>query len=335
MSEPETGIKPPSSELEERLAQAGNLANTLENEIGKAVVGQKQVIREVLTAFLASGHVLLEGVPGLGKTLLVRALAQAFSGQSTRIQFTPDLMPSDIIGHTLYDMKQGRFDIRQGPIFTNLVLADEINRAPAKTQAALLEVMQEKQVTIEGQTMKTGLPFMVLATQNPIEQEGTYPLPEAELDRFMMKVTIDFPSEDEELKLVEQVTTGKTEDVLDVSNLSQVLTSEQAIGLQQLVSLVPADQKVLEYAIRITRATRDWPGIIKGAGPRGSIALIRTARAHALFRGSDFVIPDDIKIMAPSVLRHRIILSAELELEGTRSDAVLQDIIDQISAPRL
>ncbi len=324
-----------NSALEENLQKAGTWTEALYREITKAIVGQETVIKEVLTAFLASGHVLIEGVPGLGKTLLVRALARCFEGKFSRVQFTPDLMPSDIIGHTLYDMKQGRFDIRKGPVFTNLVLADEINRAPAKTQAALLEVMQEKQVTIEGETMKTGNPFMVLATQNPIEQEGTYALPEAELDRFMMKIYIDFPSEKEEGKLVEAVTTGRIDDTLNVDDLTAILTPAQVQQLQKLVSIIPIDKAVMEYAIRIVRATRDWPGIVKGAGPRGSIALIRCSRAYALLRGGSFVTPDDIKTIASTVLRHRIILSADLELEGLKSDAVLQDIMDQIKAPRL
>ncbi len=244
-------------------------------------------------------------------------------------------MPSDIIGHTIYDMKQGRFIIRKGPVFTNIVLADEINRAPAKTQAALLEVMQEKQVTIEGESHITGHPFMVLATQNPIEQEGTYPLPEAELDRFMMKIYIDFPSEFDEANMVELVTTGKTEDTLDVQELSNIISPQQVTTIQKLVSMIPVDKAVIDYAIRIVRATRDWPGIIKGAGPRGSIALVRSARAHALLQGREFVTPDDIKTIASAVLRHRIILSAELELEGIQTDSVFLDIIEQIKAPRL
>lgn len=328
-------ISQPDNPYLEQIREASQKANAMAAEIRKVVIGQDKVIQDVLIVLLAAGHVLIEGVPGLGKTLLVRALAKCFNGDFSRIQFTPDLMPSDVTGHAVYDLKSEQFKIQKGPVFTNLLLADEINRAPAKTQSALLEVMQEQQVTIEGRPFATGSPFMVLATQNPIEQEGTYPLPEAELDRFMMKIRIDYPDLEQEKTLVALVTDGKVNDTLNVSDLNSFLSSESILEMQKLVSLIPMDEKVLDYTIRLVRATREWAGIFRGVGPRGSIALVRAARAHALLRGGEFVIPDDVKSVALSGLRHRITLSAELEIEGYSPDQVLMNILDKIEAPRV
>lgn len=328
------GDTPPRDSQAATLQRAVQLVRALREELGKALIGQQAVVDEVLCALLAGGHVLIEGVPGLGKTLLVRALARCFGGQFARIQFTPDLMPSDVTGHAVYDLASEQFKLRRGPVFTNLLLADEINRAPAKTQAALLEVMQERQVTLEGNALPVPRPFMVLATQNPIEQEGTYPLPEAELDRFMLKLRIDYPSQDEELELVRQVTRSARGDMLEVASLRTLLRERDVPVLQKICAELPIDAQVLDYAVRLVRATRDWPGLSFGAGPRASIALVRCARARALLRGGEFVTPDDIKASAPAVLRHRVRLAAELEIEGQEVDRVLAQLLGQVAAPR-
>ena len=318
----------------ENLQKASQQAQALRVELRKAVIGQDQVIDDVLTALIAGGHILLEGVPGLGKTLLVRALARCFGGDFARIQFTPDLMPSDVTGHAVYDLHSEQFKLRKGPLFTHLLLADEINRAPAKTQAALLEAMQERQVTLEGEALPIGQPFMVLATQNPIEQEGTYPLPEAELDRFMLKVRMDYPDAQQELEMVREVTRSSRADMLDVQPLRTVLHAEDVLQLQQIASELPLDEQVLDYAVRLARATRSWPGLTIGAGPRASIALVRGARARALLRGGEFVTPDDIKGCALAVLRHRVRIAPELDIDGLEVDQVLKQLLDQIPAPR-
>ena len=319
----------------DRFQAASTKVDEIRRQIEKVMVGQRDVIDQVLAALFSSGHVLIEGVPGLGKTLLVKALARCFNGQFRRIQFTPDLMPSDVTGHAMYDMKTEQFRIRKGPAFTNLLLADEINRAPAKTQAALLEVMQEKQITIEGKPFKAQLPFMVLATQNPIEQEGTYPLPEAELDRFMMKVLIDYPSLAEEVSLARQVTTGKAHDSLSVDDIEAVASGEDILALQQLTAEIQVDDAVFEYAARIARSTREWHSFSLGAGPRATIALIRVGRACALLNGRGYVTPNDIKQAAHPVLRHRVALTAEMEIEGIGIDAALTQMLDEIEAPRV
>ncbi len=324
---------PTASPISQR-ARAAQLAQALRDELHKAVIGQDEVIDGVLTALIAGGHVLIEGVPGLGKTLLVRALARCFGGEFSRIQFTPDLMPSDVTGHAVYDMQSEQFKLRKGPVFTNLMLADEINRAPAKTQAALLEVMQERQVTLEGRALAVPQPFMVMATQNPIEQEGTYPLPEAELDRFMLMLRMDYPQADEELELVRQVSRSARADMLDVSALRQLVQARDVQALQKIASELPLDEQVLDYAVRLVRSTRSWPGLALGAGPRASIALVRGGRARALLRGGEFVTPDDIKDCARAVLRHRVRLSAELDIEGLSVDQVLHQLLDQVPAPR-
>ncbi len=316
------------------LAEASTLVQTVRSEIAKAVIGQQQVVDQLLIALLAAGHILVEGVPGLGKTLLVRALAKTFNGNFARIQFTPDLMPSDITGHAMYDLKSESFKLRKGPIFTNILLADEINRAPAKTQSALLEVMQEQQVTIEGQSLNMDLPFLTMATQNPIEQEGTYPLPEAQLDRFLLKVLIAYPEAEEESQLVKSVTHGKLGDSINVNSINQVLSKQQVLELQHLTASLTVDDRVVDYAVQIVRQTRDWPGMAVGAGPRGSIGLIRAARAMALLRGHDFVTPDDVKDVALPALRHRIVLAPEMEIEGQTPDTILSAVLDSVAAPR-
>jgi MoxR-like ATPase len=318
---------------DDQLSNASQSVGALRAEIHKAVVGQDEVVDQVLTALLAGGHVLIEGVPGLGKTLLVKALARTFDGSFARIQFTPDLMPADVVGHTLFDAN-GQFVVRRGPVFTHLLLADEINRAPAKTQSALLEVMQERQVTLEGTAMPVPDPFMVLATQNPIEQEGTYPLPEAQLDRFLLKVRIDYPAAEEEERLTRQVTLGKVGADLEVDQVAVLATPEAVGALQQVAARVETDERIFAYAVAIVRATRTQPGIAIGAGPRGSIALVRAGRARALAAGRAFVTPDDIKAIAIPALRHRISTTADAEIEGLSADTLLAALLDKIPAPR-
>lgn len=303
-------------------------------EIAKAFIGQDDVLDQILIVLLAGGHVLIEGVPGLGKTLLVRALGQALGCRYARVQFTPDLMPSDVSGHAVYDPKTERFAIRRGPIFANLILADEINRAPAKTQSALLEAMQEQQVTIEGASHALPAPFMTLATQNPVEQEGTYPLPEAQLDRFLLKVMIDYPSHEDEVSMVTAVSTGRAAAHFDLSQVAQALSADEIVAMQLGTALVTLDAAVIDYAVRIAAATRRWPGIALGAGPRGSLALVRAARAQAVLSGRDFVTPDDIRSIAKPALRHRIALSPELQIEGQTPDQVLDALLAKVEAPR-
>ncbi len=307
----------------------------LESAISLAVVGQREVVRQILVTLIAAGHALIEGVPGTGKTLLVRSLASAVGGRFSRVQFTPDLMPSDITGHVMYDMKTTEFKVRRGPVFCNFLLADEINRAPAKTQSSLLEVMQEQQVTIEGQSFQLNEPFLVLATQNPVEQEGTYPLPEAQLDRFLLKIKIDYPNHEDEVSIVKQVTSQSIGDKLDVSAIQQQMTPEQVVALQNAAAKLHIDEQITQYTVRIASATRNRNGIDIGSGPRGSIALLRAARANALINGNSFVTPDDVKSVAPNVLRHRIALNADLEIEGYPVDKVIEDILKEVNAPRI
>ena len=314
--------------------QASNLIDSIKTEMGHAIIGQKVVIHQSLLALIAGGNVLIEGVPGLGKTLLVRTLAKTFEGQFSRIQFTPDLMPADVTGHTMVDLKSNEFNLRRGPVFTNLLLADEINRAPAKTQSALLEVMQERQVTIDGESHQVPLPFMTLATQNPLEQEGTYPLPEAQLDRFLLKIFIEYPTPDEESLMVAAVTNKQTGDQLNLSKVNTVASPEDILALQTMAANVQADQQVIDYAVSVVRATRQWQGLSLGSGPRGSISLIRAARAEALCNQRDFITPDDIKTVALPVLRHRVALAPEMELEGYSTDQILESVIQSIDAPR-
>ncbi|QVL44292.1 MAG: MoxR family ATPase [Alcanivorax sp.] len=314
--------------------QAGALARRIEEQLNQVLVGQPAITRQVLIALITGGHVLIEGVPGLGKTLLARSLARVLELDFQRIQFTPDLMPSDVTGHALFDSQSGDFQVRKGPAFTNLLLADEINRAPAKTQAALLEVMQERQITIEGESFPLDPPFVVLATQNPLDQEGTYPLPEAELDRFLFKILIDYPDQAHESRMVEMVLDGRLPDSLDAAQLTPVTDAAGILELTRSAEQVLIDPAIVDYLLRLVRATRDHPSLIQGGSPRASIALARTAKTQALLSGRDFVVPDDVKAVAAPVLRHRLRLGVDAELEGQTVESVLAQLLEQVEAPR-
>ena len=303
--------------------------NRLKEHVNRHLIGQSKVVEQVLIALLAGGHVLIEGVPGLGKTLLVQALASGIGGTFKRIQFTPDLMPGDVTGHVMFDMAQSKFILKRGPVFTNLLLADEINRAPAKTQAALLEVMQEYQVTLDGKSLDVAKPFMVLATQNPIEQEGTYALPEAELDRFVIKINIDYPQADDEILLA---TRNAAQESVDEDDGEESLIDVTAA--QNQCASIDVDHSVAEYAINLARETRNTTLLRHGAGPRASIALLKCAKAVALMNGEHFITPDDVKSMALAVLRHRVILAPEVEIDGLNADDVLHTLIEKVDAPR-
>ncbi|MEJ6561218.1 MAG: MoxR family ATPase [Akkermansiaceae bacterium] len=316
------------------LAAVTGLANRLREEVSRVVFGQDETVAQVVAALLAGGHVLLEGKPGLGKTHMVLALASTFGGDFGRIQFTPDMMPSDITGFTLFDMKSQTFQTRRGPVFTNLLLADEINRAPAKTQAALLEVMQEQQVTIDGESLPVAPPFMCFATQNPIEQEGTYPLPEAQLDRFLIKVVIDYPTLEDELRVVSEVTAQAGGKGVDPKRVEQVCDSQIIIEAQRLTALVKVVPEVIDYAIRLTRYTREAPGLSLGAGTRGAISLVQLAKSYAVIAGRDYVIPDDVKRATLPVFRHRVQVAPEVAISGQNVDDLLIKALESVEAPR-
>jgi MoxR-like ATPase len=318
-----------------KASEQGPLMEQLLYEVKKVIVGQDHLLERVLVALLAQGHLLVEGVPGLAKTLTIKTLAEAIHGTFKRIQFTPDLVPADLIGTRIYNQKTSEFSTSLGPVFTNLLLADEINRAPAKVQSALLEVMQERQVTIGGETYKVPEPFLVMATQNPIETEGTYPLPEAQVDRFMMKVVVDYPSDTEEFVIVERMTGALTP-------VKAVINTRQLIDLRHEVEKVYVDPSLIQYAVRLAATTRQGdkfkiPNIEKyimyGASPRASINLIITGRALAFVRGRSYVVPQDIIDMALDVMRHRLVLSYEAMSDGVTSDMILQQILEIIPVP--
>jgi len=306
----------------------------LREAVQRVIIGQEQVVEEALIALLCGGHVLIEGVPGLGKTLLVESLAKAINGQFQRIQFTPDLLPADITGNMIYDPGESRFKLRRGPVFTNLLLADEINRAPAKTQAALLEVMQERQVTIEGKTLPLAAPFMVLATQNPLEQEGTYHLPEAQLDRFLLNSRIDYPQEAHEKALLARLLGYETPLANNTRAISPLLDAAALPALQSALREVKVDERIIDYALALVRKTRAMPQFASGAGPRAGIALLVSARAHAVLQKRGYVIPEDIKALAPAVLRHRVQRSAEAEIDDISTDALLAQLLQTVPVPR-
>jgi MoxR-like ATPase len=314
--------------------EGAELAKRVRDVVSTRIVGQDAAIEDVLATFLARGHALIEGVPGTAKTLLVRAIANALAVRFSRIQFTPDLMPADVTGVSLYRDPVRGFEFQPGPVFTDLLLADEINRAPAKTQAALLEAMGERQVTSDGTSRPLDALFTVLATQNPVEHEGTFPLPEAQLDRFLMKVVVGYPSAEAEAKMLELHESGfDPEKGGGMVIVESVLTADQARQCRQLVDQVRVAPEVREYISSITRATRDDPSFVLGASPRASVALMRASRASAVMDGRDFVTPDDVKARAPAVLRHRVILAPELGVEGRTTDEVLAALLTRVVAP--
>ena len=305
----------------------------LRTEVGKAVVGQDAAVTGLTIALLAGGHVLLEGVPGVAKTLLVRTLSHTLKLDTKRVQFTPDLMPGDLTGSLVYDSKAGEFEFREGPVFTNILLADEINRTPPKTQSALLEAMEERQVSVDGVTRKLPVPFMVAATMNPIEYEGTYTLPEAQLDRFLLKLVLDLPERDTEVEVLTRHAAGFNPRDLAAAGVKPVLDAKQLAAAQAAVAKVGASADVLAYAVDLARATRQSPSVKLGVSPRGSTALLAAAKAWAWLNGFDAITPDHVQAMVLPVMRHRIQLRPEAELEGVSADTILRAILQQVQVP--
>jgi MoxR-like ATPase len=310
------------------------LCDTVLDEIQRAVVGRRAALRLILTAMLARGHVLIEDLPGLGKTLIARSFAAALGLEFTRVQFTPDLLPADLLGSTIYDMQSGRFDFRRGPIFTNLLLADEINRTPPKTQASLLEVMEERQVSVDGLPRPLPDPFLVAATQNPIEYEGTYPLPEAQLDRFLFKLTVPLPNRDEELGVLRAHHNGFDPRDLAAAGLRPVATASDLAAARYFAQRVQVADVVLAYIVDLCRSTRTAPSLELGASPRGATGLLNAAKAFAWLSGRGYVTPDDVKAVARPALRHRVRLRHEAELEGVTADSVLESLLATVPTPR-
>ena len=314
------------------LSQLHEVVARMRSEISQVIVGQQEMVKLIMAALLADGHVLIEGVPGVAKTLTARLVAKCIALHFSRIQFTPDLMPSDVLGTSIFNPKEGGFQFKRGPIFGNIVLVDEINRAPAKTQAALCEGMEEKQVTVDGYSHQMEKPFMVLATQNPVEQEGTYRLPEAQLDRFLFKITVPYPTEEEEIAILNRFHQTPGEEI--AAQLHAVLSATQISELRRLVRLVLIEEKLLQFIARLVTSTRSHKSIYLGASPRASLAIMMSAKAAAAMQGRDFVTPEDILEMAPPVLRHRIILTPEKEMEGATEDDVIKEIIHALEIPR-
>ncbi|HPJ38466.1 MAG TPA: MoxR family ATPase [Spirochaetota bacterium] len=307
--------------------------DAIRTEIKKVIVGQDEVIDMIILAYLAEGHVILEGVPGIAKTILARTFARVIGGSFNRIQFTPDLMPSDITGTNIFDIGKSKFIFMKGPVFTNILLADEINRTSPKTQAALLETMQEKQVTVDGERYPLPPPFMVMATQNPIEFEGTYPLPEAQLDRFLMKIVIDYPRRDSEMEVLKKFRDGFDSNTIEEITFKPVKTSFHK-DCRKEFSAIRVDENIIEYIQNVIEATRSHRSLILGVSTRAAIHLMNTARFTAAFDGRDYVIPDDVKRVALPVLRHRILLQADAEIEGMKPDTIIEEILDSEKVPR-
>lgn len=309
-----------------------NSVNAIKNEVAQVITGQQQMVNLLLIGLLCDGHVLIEGVPGVAKTLTAKLVAKIIDADFSRLQFTPDLMPSDVTGTSVFNPREGDFKFKPGPVFSNIVLIDEINRAPAKTQAALFEVMEERQVTIDGSTHQMGFPFVVLATQNPIEQEGTYQLPEAQLDRFLFKIEVNYPTLEEEISILTNQQ-GKTQAQM-LNGIKKIISANEIKFYRSQVQQIIIEQKLVEFIARIVNETRNNAALYLGASPRASLAILRSAKANAAIKGRDFVTPEDIIEMAPHVLRHRIILTPEKEMEGLTADDLIESILKEIEVPR-
>ncbi|HET8866641.1 MAG TPA: MoxR family ATPase [Gracilimonas sp.] len=323
-----------SAPFESRTDLSGveSLVNNIRTELGKIIVGQHRMVDLLIAALLADGHVLIEGVPGVAKTLTTKLLAQTISADFSRIQFTPDLMPADVIGTSVFNPKTTDFEFKEGPIFSNIVLIDEINRSPAKTQAALFEVMEERQITIDGKTYFMEAPFMVVATQNPIEHEGTYRLPEAQLDRFLFRIDVPYPSLDEEVKILSGSYARKNK--LDISQLNKVISAEEISKQRDVVASVHVEPELMKYIAEVIQNTRNSSSVSIGASPRASVFVMKAAQAWAAINGRDFITPEDVKEVINPVLRHRITLTPEKEMEGMKPDQVIQMILEKVEVPR-